>query len=110
MTGLPRGVLESASVPIVLYVGLLVLSRYTKGVTQEAWMSLRTKGLLVVVVITVAGAGVYLWYQRSRADVLPEASQDFTTGAALKGSPDNQATLDNVTADDDGTIHLLPTQ
>ncbi len=71
-------------------------------------MTLRTKVLIVILVVVLAGAGIYLWYQRPRAEAPPEATLDFTTGAALKGSADNQATLENVTAEDDGTIRLAP--
>lgn len=71
-------------------------------------MSPRTRLVVIAVVLIAVGAGVYFWYQRPRADAIPEATIDLTTGAALRGTETNKATLDNVTAEDDGTIHLAP--
>lgn len=67
--------------------------------------------LLILLVLTVVAAG-YVWYLDHRgpsADIVsPEQIQSLTTGAELRGTPENPATLENVTVEDDGTIHLAP--
>lgn len=74
--------------------------------TQRTWV------LLGIFVLVAAGAGWYFFiYRSASAEGLPsESSLDLTTEAELKGSPGNEATLENVTVEADGTIKLAPTQ
>jgi len=74
-------------------------------------MRTRIRLLIIGLAVVVAVGGVF-WYlkiYRPGADVVTnETTQSFVDQAALKGSGENQATLENVEIGSDGTIQLAP--
>lgn len=71
-------------------------------------MNTRARVLALVVLLLLVSAGAYFWNQRPKADATPELNLDYTSATALKGPKENEATLESVVVEEDGTIRLAP--